>query len=284
MALPKVSFEFFPPKTAEMEIALWNTIKALEPLNPGFVSVTYGAGGSTRERTLKTVERIKNETNIPPAAHLTCVGATREEINKIAETYWNMDIKHIVALRGDPPEGEGKYKPHPGGYPYCVELVEGLKKIADFEISVASFPETHPEAENPEADINYLKQKIDAGADRTITQYFFDTDIYLKFREKAIAAGISVPIVPGILLISNFKQMVAFSKRCGASVPKWVFDKLEGLDEAPEKRDVISAEIASEQCKKLRQEGVDQFHFYTLNKPSVAMAVCNTLGIKSETT
>lgn len=277
---PKVSFEFFPPKTPEGEAALWETVKALEPLKPTFVSVTYGAGGSTRERTHSTVKRIRQETKLEPAAHLTCVGAPRAEIDEIARSYWDAGIKHIVALRGDPPGGEKNFTPHPQGYRYSAELVKGLKDIANFEISVACFPETHPEAKSPEADLDYLKKKIDAGADRAITQYFFDTDIYLRFMERARKAGITVPIVPGIVLIANFKQLLKFSAMCGATVPPWIHKLLDGLDDAPEIRNHVSAIIAGEQCRVLREAGVEQFHFYTLNRPHLAQTVCRTLGIK----
>ena len=280
LSAPKVSFEFFPPKTPEATDTLWKVIKELEELSPEFVSVTYGAGGTTREYTHKTVEYIKNKTSLTPAAHLTCVGATKEEVNEVARGYWDIGVRHIVALRGDPPEGQAKYTPYPGGYEYSVDLVKGLKEIADFEISVASFPETHPEAESQEKDLEYLKRKIDAGASRTLTQYFFDTGLYLSFRERAVAAGVSVPIVPGILLITNFKQMVNFSKRCGATVPEWLGNLLNETDETPEKRDIISAIIASEQCRILREEGVEQFHFYTLNRPTLAKSVCHILGIR----
>jgi len=280
LSAPKVSFEFFPPKTPEATDTLWKVIKELEELSPEFVSVTYGAGGTTREYTHKTVEYIKNKTSLTPAAHLTCVGATKEEVNEVARGYWDIGVRHIVELRGDPPEGQAKYTPYPGGYEYSVDLVKGLKEIADFEISVASFPETHPEAESQEKDLEYLKRKIDAGASRTLTQYFFDTGLYLSFRERAVAAGVSVPIVPGILLITNFKQMVNFSKRCGATVPEWLGNLLNETDETPEKRDIISAIIASEQCRILREEGVEQFHFYTLNRPTLAKSVCHILGIR----
>lgn len=277
---PQVSFEFFPPKTPEMEKNLWDTVKELEPLNPRFVSVTYGAGGSTRERTHQTVKRIIEETKLKPAAHLTCVNATRDEIDDVARKYWEIGVKHIVALRGDPPDGASKYSPHPNGYAHSVDLVKGLKKIADFEISVAAFPEVHPEAISAESDLDYLKMKIDAGADRAITQYFFDTATFLKFYENAQKKGIKTPIVPGIVMIAGFKQLVNFSARCGATVPKWVYELLEGLDEKPEQRNIVSAIIAAEICLTLRKEGIEQFHFYTLNRPSVTAAVCRVLGVK----
>lgn len=276
---PKISFEFFPPKTPEAEKSLWDTIKALEPLKPAFVSVTYGAGGSTREKTHQTVTRIKNETTMLPAAHLTCVGATKQEIDEVARKYWDAGIRHIVALRGDPPAGTGKYQPHPGGYPFCVDLVEGLKKIGDFEISVACFPEVHPEAVSPEADIDYLKKKIDAGATRAITQYFFDPELYFRFIEKVRKKGIKVPIVPGIVLIANYGQLLKFSAACKATVPQWVRKLLENMDETPEARNILSGIIATEQCRILRQGGAEQFHFYTLNRPASAISVCRVLGV-----
>jgi methylenetetrahydrofolate reductase (NADPH) len=276
---PKLSFEFFPPKSEEMEARLWETVKAVEPLNPQFVSVTYGAGGSTREKTHQTVVRILEETKLKPAAHLTCVGHSREEIIDIATNYEEYGIKHIVALRGDPPGG-GKYVPHPEGYEYTIDMIEDLKKIYDFEISVAAFPETHPEAKSEQDDLQYLKAKIDAGATRAITQYFFDPEKYLQFLDKSRKIGINVPIVPGILLVANYAQMIKFSIMCSATVPNWVRNLLDGTDERPESRGMIGAFIAAEICRKLRAEGVDQFHFYTLNRPSMAVSVARILGVK----
>lgn len=275
-----VSFEFFPPKTPEMEAVLWQSIQKLEPLSPHFVSVTYGAGGTTRERTHRTIQRMLNETKLKPAAHFTCVNATQEEIRETVQGYWDMGVRHIVALRGDPPAGAGTYAPTPGGYAYAADLVKGLKSIADFEISVAAYPETHPEAQSPEKDIDYLKAKIDAGATRAITQFFFDPDTYFRFLDKARKAGITVPIVPGILPVHSFPQMVKFAAMCGAMVPAWLSDLLSGLNDDPETHKLISALIAAEQCRLLAEGGVTQFHFYTLNRADLTYAVCHLLGIR----
>jgi len=278
---PRISFEFFPPKTPEMEARLWDVVKRLEPLAPRFVSVTYGAGGSTRERTHATVRRIRQETGLEPAAHLTCVAATRDEIDDVARAYWQAGIRHIVALRGDPPGGLGSgYAPHPGGYPYAAELVAGLKRVADFEISVAAYPETHPAASDPEADLDNLKRKLDAGASRAITQYFFDTAVYLRFVERARKAGIAAPIVPGIMPVTNFVQLVRFSKMCGTAVPPWLAELFEGLDEDPDTRKLVAAMVATEQCRALAAAGVDSFHFYTLNRADLILGICRRLGLK----
>ncbi len=277
---PLVSFEFFPPKTAEMEEKLWAAVKRLEPLQPRFVSVTYGAGGSTRERTHNTVRRILNESTLTPAAHLTCVGATRDEVDEVAREYWDSGVRHIVALRGDSPEGAGRYQPHPGGYPYAVDLVAGLRKIGDFEISVAAYPETHPDAANHGADLDNLKRKIDAGATRAITQYFFEGHAFLDFLERARKAGITVPIVPGILPVTNFQQVVKFSAACGASVPPWLARLFDGLDSDPETRRLVAATVAAEQCRLLQANGINEFHFYTLNRADLAYAICHVLGLR----
>lgn len=282
---PQVSFEFFPPKTEESEAALWQVIKELEPLRPHFVSVTYGAGGTTRERTHHTVKRIRQETTLSAAAHLTCVDATRTEVDEVAQDYWGMGIRHIVALRGDAaaklPDGSlAPYAPHPQGYAYAVDLVQGLRRIADFEISVAAYPETHPEAESADKDLAHLKAKIDAGATRAITQYFFGTEPYLRFRDRADALGIRVPIVPGILVVSGYKQLINFSKMCGATLPKWIVQLLEYSDETPEVRNIVASMIAAEQCRILHQEGIGQFHFYTLNRSVMTRSICRILGIK----
>jgi methylenetetrahydrofolate reductase (NADPH) len=278
----RVSFEFFPPKTPQMEEKLWESLLLLAPLRPAFVSVTYGAGGSTRERTHATVKRILQETALTPAAHLTCVGATREEINAVAESYWESGVRHIVALRGDLPEGVGgRYTPHPGGYAYACDLVAGLKRIGDFEISVAAYPETHPEATSSEADLDNLKRKLDAGATRAITQFFFEAETYLRFLERARRAGISVPIVPGILPVTNYTQMKRFAKTCGAKVPDWLSSLFEGSDENPELRGLIAASIAAEQCRLLRAAGVEEFHFYTLNRAKLTLAICHILGMRA---
>ena len=276
-----VSFEFFPPKTSEMEEILWQSVQKLEPLNPSFVSVTYGAGGTTRERTHRTIKRILSETKLKPVAHLTCINATREEIRTIVEDYWQMGVRHIVALRGDVPQSQaGKYAPLPGGYAYASDLVKGLREINDFEISVAAYPETHPEAVSPETDLDYLKRKIDAGATRAITQYFFDTETYLRFLDRARKAGITVPIVPGIIPVHHYSQMVKFSAMCGASVPAWLTNLLQPLDDDPETHRLMAILVAAEQCRILAENGVRQFHFYTLNRADLTYAVCHLLGIR----
>lgn len=275
-----VSFEFFPPKSAEMEATLWRSITRLAPLGPAFVSVTYGAGGSTRERTHHTVHRILEETPLVPAAHLTCVSATREEIDAVADDYWNAGVRHVVALRGDIPGGETKYFPTPGGYAYAAELVEGLRKRHDFEVSVAAYPETHPEAVSPEADLDNLKRKIDAGATRAITQFFFDNWTYLRFVDRARKAGITVPIVPGVMPVTNFTQMVKFAKSTGASIPRGFAKLFEGLEDDPDTRKLVAATVAAEQVQQLAQAGVTDFHFYTLNRADLAYAICHILGLR----
>jgi len=285
--LPKdanVSFEFFPPKTDKMEAKLWECIERLQPLGPKYVSVTYGAGGSTRERTHATVTRMRRDTDLEPAAHLTCVGATREEIDAIARQYWDEGIKHIVALRGDPVEGIGeKYVPHPGGYAYAEDLVKGLKAIADFEISVAAYPEVHPEAASAQSDMDNLKRKIDAGATRAITQSFFDVEVFLEFVEKARQAGITVPIVPGILPVTNYKRVKEFSDQTGTSVPDWMAELFDGLDDDPETRKLVAASVAAEQCRVLYANGIKDFHFYTLNRADLTYAICHILGVRPQT-
>jgi len=277
-----VSFEFFPPKSETMAETLWSSIQTLAPLHPRFVSVTYGAGGSTRERTHATVRRIRQETGLEPAAHLTCVAATRDEIDDVARAYWQAGIRHIVALRGDPPGGLGSgYAPHPGGYPYAAELVAGLKRVADFEISVAAYPETHPEARSAGHDLDNLKQKLDAGASRAITQFFFDVDLFLQFRDRAAAAGIACPIVPGILPVTNFAQLKRMAAGCGASIPGWMAGHFDGLDDDPDTRRLVSASIAAEQCRRLQANGVHEFHFYTLNRADLTVAICHLLGVRA---
>lgn len=278
-----VSFEFFPPETEKASETLWNSIQRLAPLNPSYVSVTYGAGGTTRERTHNTVSRIRNETHLDPAAHLTCVGATREEVDAVARQYWEAGINHIVALRGDPPKGANRYEPHKGGYAFAADLVDGLKKVADFEISVAAYPEPHPEARSAEADLDNLKRKIDAGATQAITQYFFNSDTYLKFLERARAAGITVPIIPGILPVTNFKRVAEFSKKCGADIPTWMVDLFDGLDDEPETRKLVATSLAAEQCRALNANGVNQFHFYTMNRADLCFAICHMLGVRPDT-
>ena len=276
----QVSFEFFPPHSAKMEETLWNSVQKLKTLAPRFVSVTYGADGSTRERTHAAVERIVDETELTAAPHLTCVGASRGEIDEIARDYWDMGIRHLVALLGDPPEDSAGYAPHPDGYAYASDLVAGLKKIADFDISVAAYPEVHPEAASPLADLENLKRKLDAGATRAITQFFFNTDVFLRFRDLAGAAGIDSHIVPGILPITRFPQLQRFAERCGASVPDWLADRFAGLEEDAETRKLVAASVAIEQVRKLQAEGVDEFHFYTLNRSELTVAICHALGVR----
>ncbi|WOE75787.1 methylenetetrahydrofolate reductase [Alterisphingorhabdus coralli] len=277
-----VSFEFFPPKSAKMEETLWNTMTTLAPLAPRFVSVTYGAGGSTRERTHSTVARIIRETDVPAAAHLTCVNASKQEIREVAEQYWEAGVRHIVALRGDPPDDATGFVPHPEGYASAAELVKGLKDIAPFEISVAAYPETHPEADCPQADLDNLKRKLDAGADRAITQFFFSPDAYFRFSDAAAAAGIDAEIVPGILPVSNVAQTRKFSGMCGAQIPQWMDDLFEGLDDHPATRQLVAATVAAEMCRRLYAGGVRNFHFYTLNRADLSFAICHLLGMRAK--
>ncbi len=276
-----VSFEFFPPKDAAMEATLWSSIERLAPLHPRFVSVTYGADGSTRDRTHKVITRVLRETSLTGAPHLTCIGASRDEIREIARRYWEEGVRNVVALRGDPPVGTAHYTPHPTGYAYAADLVRGLKEVADFDISVAAYPETHPEAQSPDQDLANLKRKLDAGATRAITQFFFDTERYLRFRDRCAGAGIDAVIVPGILPITRFPQMLRFAERCGASVPTWLMERFDGLDDDPETRKMIAASVAIEQVARLRREGVDEFHFYTLNRAELAYAICHALGLRA---
>ena len=275
-----VSFEFFPPKTEKMEQTLWESIRTLEPLAPRFVSVTYGAGGSTRERTHATVERIVTDTSLDPAAHLTCVEASRAEIEEIARAYWQAGVRHIVALRGDPPEQGKAFAPHADGYESAVELVRGLKAIAPFEISVAAYPECHPESRNKAADLDNLWRKIDAGADRAITQFFFSPDCFFRFRDQAAAMGIEAEIVPGILPVSNVAQTRKFAGMCGAAIPDWMDRLFEGLDNLPAARQLVAATVAAELCGQLYAGGVRHFHFYTLNRAELAYAICHLLGLR----
>ena len=277
----RVSFEFFPPKTDKMEAALWEAVKRLEPLAPDFVSVTYGAGGGTRDRTHEIVTTIARDTSLRPAAHLTCAGHSRGEIDEIARRYWDDGIRHIVALRGDSPDG-GRYVPHPEGYAYAADLVAGLKRIADFEISVAAYPETHPDAPSAAFDVDNLKRKLDAGATRAISQYFFDPAVFLAFRDRCAAAGITAPILPGILPVTNFGQVKRFSDTCGASVPGWLADLFEGLDEDPETRRLVAATVAAQQCRILSANGIADFHFYTLNRADLVFAICHILGVRPQ--
>ena len=278
-----VSFEFFPPKTEKMEETLWQSVKTLEPLQPRFVSVTYGAGGSTRERTHATVERIARQTSLTAAAHLTCVGATRDEVDEVARSYWEAGVRHIVALRGDPPELGAAYQQHPGGYANAAELVAGLKQIADFDISVAAYPELHPDSGTRSADLDNLKRKVDAGAHRAITQFFFSADAFLRFRDAVAAAGMDIEIVPGILPVSNVAQTRKFAGQCGAAIPDWMDGLFEGLDDHPEARKLIAATVAAELCGQLYAEGVRHFHFYTLNRAELSYAICHLLGTRPKT-
>jgi len=280
MPAPALSFEFFPPKTTELETTLWNAVRRLEPLAPRFVSVTYGAGGTTQERTHATVTRILGETALVPAAHLTCVGASRAEVDVVARTYWDAGVRHLVALRGDPPAGVARYEPHPEGYAYAADLVEGLLRIAPFEISVAAYPEGHPTALSLDADLDNLKRKIDAGATRAITQYFFDGEVFLRFLDRAQRAGITMPIVPGILPVTNFQQVVKFSAMCGASVPPWLARLFDGLETDLDTRRMVAATVAAEQVRLLQANGVDEFHFYTLNRADLVYAISHILGVR----
>nr|WP_206376282.1 methylenetetrahydrofolate reductase [NAD(P)H] [Sneathiella chungangensis] len=278
----EVSFEFFPPTSDALADKHWQALMRLAPLGPKFVSVTYGAGGSTRERTHALVSRIRQETTLEPAAHLTCVGASKGEIEEIAERYWQSGIRHLVALRGDPPEGFDAFKPHPGGFAGSVELIDFLKKKHDFEISVGCYPEIHPEAKSSLADIDYLKRKMDAGATRAITQFFFDPEVYLRFVDRARAHGITIPIVPGILPVTSYSKIHQFSRQCGAQVPAWLTHLFEDLDEDPATRNLVAAMVASEQCLQLQRAGVTDFHFYTLNRADLVYSVCHTLGLRPE--
>ncbi|APW71961.1 MULTISPECIES: methylenetetrahydrofolate reductase [Sphingopyxis] len=274
-----VSFEFFPPKTEKMEAQLWDTFRTLEPLGPRFVSVTYGAGGSTRERTHATVARIAAESAVPPAAHLTCVEASREEIDAVARAYWEAGVRHIVALRGDVPGG-APYRAHAQGYANAAELVAGLKAVAPFDISVAAYPEVHPDADCAQTDLDNLKRKLDAGATRAITQFFFSPEAFLRFRDAAAAAGIDAPIVPGILPVSNVSQTRRMADMCGAAIPAWMVSLFEGLDDLPSARQLVAATIAAELCRRLYAGGVRDFHFYTLNRAELSYAICHLLGLR----
>lgn len=286
----QVSFEFFPPHTSEMDVKLWQTIERLAPLGPRFVSVTYGAGGSTRERTHLTLERLLAETDLEPAAHLTCVAASREEVDSVIRRYRDRGIRHIVALRGDRPEtaaagtsGGNAHTPASSPVPEyanALELVEAIRRIApEIEITVAAYPEGHPEARSAQADLDFLRRKLDAGATRAITQFFFDTDVYLRFVDRAAAAGIDVPIVPGILPVTNFATVRRFAESCGASVPDWLADTFSGLDDDPKTRQLVAASVAIEQCTRLRDAGVSEFHFYTLNRAELTRSICHMLDV-----
>ena len=283
---PRVSFEFFPPKSDTMANRLWETVERLEPMAPAFVSVTYGAGGSTRERTHETVKRIAQETSLKPAGHLTCVSATKEEVLAVADQYWDAGVKHIVALRGDPPAGMGQaFEVHPGGFSDSVDLIRGLRAHRPelgkcFEISVSCYPELHPESRGWDAEIAFLKAKQDAGADRAITQFFFEPETYLTFLDKARAGGVTMPIVPGIMLQANFRGLQRISGLCGATIPDWLADLYEGLDDDEETRELVTANVAADLCRKLADQGVEDFHFYTLNRAGLALSTCRLLGLK----
>ncbi|MCP1468445.1 methylenetetrahydrofolate reductase (NADPH) [Sphingobium sp. OAS761] len=277
----RVSFEFFPPRTEKMETQLWSAIQTLAPLAPRFVSVTYGAGGSTRERTHNTVARIARETALSAAAHLTCVAASKAEIGDVADAYWDAGVRHIVALRGDPPEMGGRFEPHPDGYSGAAELVEGLMKRHPFEISVSAYPEVHPEAASAQADLDNLKRKLDAGASRAITQFFFAPETYFRFMDKVLAAGIDADIVPGIMPVSNFAAVQRMSAMCNTDVPDWMGRLFDGLDDLPAARQLVSATVAAELCRKLYEGGARDFHFYTLNRAELSYAICHLLGLRA---
>ncbi len=280
---PTVSFEFFPPKTPDMEAKLWDSVKRLEPLSPSYVSVTYGAGGSTRTRTHGIVKRMAEETKLNPAGHITCVAATKGEIDQVLKDYWEAGVKRVVALRGDPTAGIGaKYEPHPGGYAYASDLIAGARRIADFDISVGCYPEVHPDAPSLKAEIDNLKRKFDAGATRAITQFFFQPDVFFKFLDQARAAGITQPIVPGIMLQSNFKGLQRMAALCNTTVPARIAELYEGLDNDAETRDLVTAHIAADLCQRLAEQGVDHFHFYTMNRAGLSLSTCRLLGIKPE--
>ena len=284
MSVPIISFEFFPPKTEQMEEKLWESINLLEPLNPDFVSVTYGAGGSTRERTHRTVKRILTETSLRPVAHLTCVDATKQEVDEVLREYWESGVRGIVALRGDPPTGVGtKFIANIDGYQNATDVVGAAKQIGDFDISVSFYPEKHPESPSIEHDIDVLKAKIDAGASRAISQFFCEADKYLRFRDMAVKAGINIPLLPGIMPVGSVKGYIRMAQGCNTDVPKWFVEAFDGLDENPEVRDLVAASVASDLCTKLQAEGVNHFHFYTLNKAALSLATCRRLGVKAGT-
>jgi methylenetetrahydrofolate reductase (NADPH) len=277
-----VSFEFFPPKTPDMEARLWETVVRLAPLKPEFVSVTYGAGGSTRERTLHTVQRIQQETALTPAAHLTSVNASRAEVDSVIQEFAAMGVRRFVALRGDSPDGVGQaYRPHPDGYSNGAELVAALARHGDFDISVSAYPEKHPESPDFATDIEMLKRKVDNGATRAITQFFFDNDVYERYVERVRRAGIYIPIVPGIQPVHSFKQVVNFAGRCGAHIPAWLAERFSGLENDPETHQLVAAAVAAEQVLDLVERGVTDFHFYTMNRAGLPLAICQMIGIRS---
>jgi len=278
-----VSFEFFPPKSDEAEANLWSAIRRLEPLNPAFVSVTYGAGGSTRERTHRTVQRIISETTLRPAAHLTCVEASRADVDEVIEGYKAIGVDHIVALRGDPPGGDGiggAYVPRADGYANATELSQAISRVGGFDITVGAYPERHPESPSIDHDIDVLKAKVDAGATRAVTQFFFDIEAFLRFRDRVRAAGVTIPLIPGIMPVSNFKGLSRMSAACGASIPDWLAAHFDGLDDDPETRKLLAASIAAETCARLQEEGFSDFHFYTLNRAELVYAICRVLGVR----
>ncbi len=278
---PAFAVEVFPPKTDEGRARLLSAIRRLESLRPRYVSCTYGAGGSTRQRTIETVCQIRCETRVPPAAHITCVDAPRNEVDGVARRYWEAGIRHVIALRGDPPGGlDHRYEPHPQGYAYAPDLVAGLKRVADFDITVAAYPETHQEAPSPDADLEVLKRKIDNGATRAVTQFFFDPDVFLRFVDRARAAGIDVPIVPGIMPILNFQRTAEFARKCGATIPAWLIDLFDGLEDDPQTHQLVAATVAVDQCRYLYERGVREFHFYSLNRAELTLTVCCRLGVR----
>ena len=279
---PQVSFEFFPPKTEDAEAKLWNVIEQLAPLSPSFVSVTYGAGGSTRDRTHRTVSRIAKDTALPPAAHLTCVSATKADVDAVLSDYWQAGVRHIVALRGDPPGGIAEpYHPHPDGYVNAADLVAGVKRAGDFEVSVAVYPERHPNSPDWQVEIDNFKRKLDAGATRGISQFFYEADIFLRFRDRLAAAGVNAAIVPGVMPVTNFKGLVKMAAGCGATVPAWFAHLFDGLDDDPQTRMLVAAATTGELCARLQVEGVEQFHFYTLNRAELTLALCRMLGVRA---
>ncbi len=280
----KVSFEFFPPKTPEMEDTLWTSIHRLAPLDPSFVSVTYGAGGSTRERTHRTVRRILDETTLRPAAHLTCVDASRDEVDEVIRDYWNAGVRHIVALRGDPPNGWGDYQPRPDGYQNATELAAAIRRVGDFEVSVGVYPEVHPQSPGLDFDLDVLRQKVDAGATRGISQFFFEPETYLRFRDAVFDAGIDIALTPGIMPVTNFKGLKRMAGACNAHVPQWLESLFDGLDDDAETRKLLASAVAVEQVLELEKEGVDAFHFYTLNRADLVYAICRILGLKEQAT
>ncbi|GBF57099.1 5,10-methylenetetrahydrofolate reductase [Candidatus Phycosocius bacilliformis] len=282
MTQPIISFEFFPPKSEAMEARLWDAVSRLSPLQPDFVSVTYGAGGSTRERTHRTVKRIIDETNLKPAAHLTCVAASRSEVDEVLQSYWDAGVRHIVALRGDPPTGVGtEFVAHPDGYINATEVTAAARRIGDFDVSVSFYPEKHPESPSLAHDIDVLKAKIDAGATRAISQFFCEPGVYLRFRDAAAKAGVTIPLLPGIMAVGNVAGYMRMAHSTGTSVPAWFAEAFDGLDQNPEVRDMVAASVAADLCLKLQAEGVDRFHFYTLNRAELALATCRRLGLKT---